>query len=78
MITVTPASYKAIEDALEDHWNTLPWRRIFTDGKRGGYEEVIKRFDLVCTEQGDCVNVKMVSKENPSNITFDQTFLRFM
>ncbi|MBG23720.1 MAG: hypothetical protein CMF22_10390 [Idiomarinaceae bacterium] len=77
-IEVSETTYKAIDDALENLWYELPWRRIFTDGKRGTYDDVIQRYDLVCTENGQFVRVQLVSKENPSNMIFDQNFHRYM
>lgn len=79
MVTVSEKSYKEIEASLERYWNSTPWPRIWENGLRKTYEEVVKRFDLVCEEIDDkMVRVYLVSKDNDEHKPYYEVFERFL
>ena len=67
-IPVSTELYKDIEADLEQVYQERlsHWDRIWQDGKPGGYEAVIERFDLVCElyDEADTLRVALVNKES--------------
>ena len=63
-----------VEADLESHWQSLPWKNIYTNGKRGTYRDVINRFDLVIYYDDARLQVSLVSKEDNETVTFNKTY----
>jgi len=73
-VTVTPEMYNDIEDDLQKHWESLPWKRIVRNNQRGTYKEVLDRFDLVIYYDDARLQVSLVSKEDNETVTFNKTY----
>lgn len=73
-IEVSDQCYQAIEEWLEDYYNTLPFRRIYEGGKLLGYKGFIKNFRLEVEEViSGVVDVRVVSRET-GEVRLEQHF----
>lgn len=67
-ISVTYECYVEIETWLEDIYNELPFKRIFENGKRLGYQGFIRNYRLEVEESGVSVEVRVVAIESGKEI----------